>query len=91
MAKTKVFDKTQLDNVYLILTHNPDGSATAMISMVGLAISQDGSKETVSMEYAYSDLASAQKNQCSSFVKFFSRLFNEAQVDEDSETITELK
>lgn len=91
MAKTKIFDKTELDNIYIILTHNKDGSTTARVNMVGKAISRDGSEETVSQEHDYAELASAEKNQVSNLVKFLSKLFNQTQVDENSETVGELK
>jgi len=91
MAKTKVFDTTQLDQIYITLTHNPDGSTNAKIGMVGKQVARDGTINKVEMEYAYSELASADKNQCANLVKFLSKLFNSTQVDENSETVDELK
>ena len=91
MAKTKVFDTTQLDQIYITLTHNPDGSATAKIGMAGKQVAQDGTMNKVEMEYAYANLASADKNQCANLVKFLSKLFNMVQVDENSETVGDLR
>lgn len=91
MSKTKIFDTTQLDQIYITLTHNPDGSATAKIGMAGKQVAQDGTVNKVEMEYAYADLAPADRNRCADVVKFLSKLFNQTQVDENSETVGELK